>query len=340
MAEALPGFNQTRLLTLMHAAVKRCDLDLSDAVVFTEAATGAYVVTPVLAALAGANVTAIARPTRHGTVEQVADTTNSLARAAGVSERIRITTERTQTDIGQADIVTNSGHVRPVDAEMVGWMKPSAVIPLMYEAWEFRDGDVDLEACKRRGIRVAGTNERHPSVDVFSYLGIMAVKLLLDAGIAVYGCKILVCCDNPFEPYLRRGLRQAGAEVECVGALVAASLSDEFDALLVALRPQAHVVIGPTEAALIRERSPGAVVAQYWGDIDRSALDTAGVRYWPPAAPALGHMAILPAAVGPEPTVRLQAGGLKVAEILWRSRNPRARVDRSYLTELGVSDEV
>jgi len=228
-----------------------------------------------------------------------------------VSERIRITTERTQTDIGQADIVTNSGHVRPVDAEMVGWMKPSAVIPLMYEAWEFRDGDVDLEACKRRGIRVAGTNERHPSVDVFSYLGIMAVKLLLDAGIAVYGCKILVCCDNPFEPYLRR-----------------------------ALRPQAHVVIGPTEAALIRERSPGAVVAQYWGDIDRSALDTAGVRYWPPAAPALGHMAILPAAVGPEPTVRLQAGGLKVAEILWRSRNPRARVDRSYLTELGVSDEV
>ena len=48
--------------------------------------------------------------------------------------------------------------------------------PLMYEAWEFRAQDVHLEAWSCDGIRVAGTNERHPAVDVFSYLGIMANK--------------------------------------------------------------------------------------------------------------------------------------------------------------------
>ena len=43
----------------------------------------------------------------------------------------------------EADVVTNSGHVRPIDAETVAWMKPTAVVPLMYEAWEL--------AARRRG---------------------------------------------------------------------------------------------------------------------------------------------------------------------------------------------
>lgn len=340
MTDALPGFSDKRLLKLMAAAIERCQLDLSGTVVLTEAATGAYVVTPVLAALAGAQrVLALARPTRHGTVQEIAGQTMGLARLAGVPERIRIVTEKTAAEIAQADIVTNSGHVRPIDAEMIGWMKTSAVIPLMYEAWEFRTGDVDLDACRRRGICVAGTNERHPAVDVFSFLGIMASKLLLDAGIAVYGCKVMLCCDNPFAPYIYQGLTGAGASVEAVDDPVEATPADDFDVLLVALRPRAQPVIGATEAELIRRQWPGALVVQYWGDIDRTALTAAGVPYWPLSAPAPGHMGILPAAVGPEPTVRLQAGGLKVGEILLRSIDPRVRVDRSYLSEIGVSNE-
>ena len=336
MNEALPGFNQTRLLALMRAAVRRCQLDLSDAVVLTEAATGAYVVTPVLAALAGARqVLALARPTRYGTLEQVAALTTAVARAAGVHDRIRILTARNPVEVGQADVVTNSGHVRPIDAEMVSWMKPSAVVSLMYEAWEVRADDVDVAACIRRGISVAGTNERHPAVDVFSYLGIMATKLLLDAGIAVYGCTVVLCCDNPFEPYIRAGLVQAGAVVESTQRLDAAAAAD-CDAVLVALLPKGEPVIGRREAALIAARWPGAVVTQCWGDIDRSALAAAGVECWPRSAPPAGHMAILPAAVGPEATVRLQAGGLKVGEVLLRARDPGAPVDRSYLTELGA----
>jgi hypothetical protein len=58
---------------------------------------------------------------------------------------------------------------------MISWMKPTAVIPLMFEAWEFRPSDLELAAAQQRGILVAGTNERHPDVDVFSFLGIMAV---------------------------------------------------------------------------------------------------------------------------------------------------------------------
>ena len=111
-----------------------------------------------------------------------------------------------------ADIVTNSGHLRPLDEAAVGRMKPGAAIPLMYEAWESAAGATWIStACRRRGVRVAGTNERHPAVDVFSYLGPMAVKLLFDAGVAVRGSRLLVLCDNPFREHIRRGLTAAGA---------------------------------------------------------------------------------------------------------------------------------
>ena len=33
-------------------------------------------------------------------------------------------------------------------------------------------------------------------------------------------------------------------------------------------------------------------------------------------APRPGHMGVLPSAIGPEPIIRLQAGGLKVGQLL------------------------
>jgi hypothetical protein len=55
-------------------------------------------------------------------------------------------------------------------------------------------------------------------------------------------------------------------------------------------------------------------ITQFWGDIDRNALRTYGIAVWPRAGPALGHMGALLSAIGPEPIVRLQAGGLRGAE--------------------------
>jgi len=185
-ANLRPGLDPRRLAALIEAAVDGCRLDLTGKIVLTEAACGAYVVTPILAACAGAErVYATTKSTAHGTFEEVVAQTLGVAELAGVRDRIEIVTGRSSAIVSHADIITNSGHVRPIDREMIGWMKPSAVVSLMFEAWEFRPGDVDLRACRDRGIRVGATNERHPDVDVFSFLGPMAVKLLLDAHVSV-----------------------------------------------------------------------------------------------------------------------------------------------------------
>lgn len=319
MYDSRPGLNSHRLVRLIQQAIERCQLQLNDLTVLTEAATGAYAVTPVVAAIAGAKkVFAIARSSRYGTLEQVKAQTLELAELAGVSDRLEFITEKTQDIVAQADIITNSGHVRPINAEMIAWMKPTAVIGLMYEAWEFRPEDVDLIACHQKGIKVAGVNERHPAVDVFSFLGIMAAKLLLDAGVSVYTSNILLLCDNPFSSFIERGLVNAGANVDTVDSISAAPINKTYDAILVALQPRPEAVLTATDAALIAKYWPGTLVAQYWGDIERSAFVSHNIPVCPEIEPKPGHMGILPSAVGPEPIIRLQTGGLKAAEAIWR----------------------
>lgn len=319
MSDRRIGLNPHRLVALMRQAIERCDLQLHNTTVLTEAATGAYAVTPVIAAMAGAKkVIALTQNSRYGTIEDVIAQTQQLAQIAGVEGRIEFATSKTADLVAQADIITNSGHVRPLDAETIAQMKPTAAIGLMYEAWEFRSQDVDLAACHQRRIAVAGVNERHPSVDVFSFLGIMAVKLLLDAGIAVYTSKILLLCDNPFSSYIKRGLVNAGADVDAFTKLAAAPTDKQYDAIVVALQPDRQSVLSAQDAEAIAKTWQGAVVAQYWGDIERSAFASYHIPVCPELEPKPGHMGILPSDVGAEPIIRLQTGGLKAAEVIWR----------------------
>jgi hypothetical protein len=242
--------------------------------------------------------------------------------------------EKSEAYVRVADIITNSAHLRPLDAQTVGWMKPGAVVPLMYEAWEFRPEDVDLEACRDRGIALGGVNECHPNIDVFSFLGPLAVKLLQDAGIAVYKSRVLVLCDNPFAPYIERGLAGLGADIEVCDGLDDAPLDCRLDAVLVAMRPRPQAVLGVHEVAQLARSSPHAVLAQFWGDVERDAASVAGLRVWPLEGPARGHMGILLSALGPEPIVRLQTGGLKVGEELLRMQNSGRSETSDYVQPL------
>ena len=331
MPDNRPGLNPHRLLRLMRTAIDDCKLDLAGRTVLTEAANGAYVVTPVLAAMAGAQVYALAASTAYATAEELRAVTSELAALAGLAGKIAFA-ERTDHDIvAAADIVTNSGQVRPIDAAMVARLKPGCVIPLMYESWEYRSSDLDLTACKARGIPVAGTNERHPAVGVFSYLGQMAIRQLHDAGVAVRGSRIAVLCDNDFESFIVSELRGNNAEVVVATELTADLIQPYLDAVLVALRPGQGQGVTAKHAALLRDESPGTVVLQYWGSVDREALAASGVPSWPWPAPKAGHMGVLPSAVGPEAIVRLQAGGLKVGDVLARGISNASPEDLEFI---------
>ena len=84
--------------------------------------------------------------------------------------------------------------------------KIELVIPLMYEAWEWRDADMDINYIRKRGFKIGATNERHPDVDVFNYLGDMALKQIFDAGICAYKNKFILLCNNDFGPFIAKVL--------------------------------------------------------------------------------------------------------------------------------------
>jgi len=331
-----PGRSPSRLAMLARRAVADLDLDLGGTTVLTEAATGPYAVTPVLAALAGAReVHAVTAATRHGSVDDVVTQTMDLATRVGVADRISVTTELNDELFSTADIVTNSGHLRPIDATRIGAMAPGAVLSLMFEAWEIDAGrdDVDLAAVADRGLAVAGTNERHPDIDVFGYLGSMAVLQLADAGVAAYRAQVTLVCDNPFRDSMERGLRGAGAELRTVETLERLT-GPQPDAVVVACTPTGESVLSADALWELGRAWPGTIVTQFWGDLDRGSAAEAGVEVWPACPPPPGHMGVLPSRVGPEPVVRLQAGGLKVAQVLRIPPDERSEDQRAYLDEL------
>src|ERR1700722_16331483 len=123
--------------------VSALNLNLKGKTVLKEAASGAYIVTPVLAALAGAKVYAFSKTTKYGTTEEIFRNTASLVKdAAGFSMDITFVETLTPEIIAQADIITNSGHLRPLNEEKLRYAKDGVVIPLMYEAWEWREADM------------------------------------------------------------------------------------------------------------------------------------------------------------------------------------------------------
>ncbi len=314
-----PGYSLPRLRALMDRAIATTELDLSGLTILTEAATGAYATTAVVAAMAGAaRVYAIARPSRHGSVAAVESEVLRLASFAGVAPRVAVLRTTEPETVRMVDIVTNSGHLRPLNARLLRELPDRAVVALMFEAWEIRPGDIDLDTCRRRNIPVVGVNERHPAVDVFSFLGPLCVKQLHDCGIAVYGSRLALVCDNEFADWIRRGLSATGASVDLFKQCDEV-FPEAWDAIVVAMRPGTAFNVGDAEARHLAAVSPpGAAIVQFWGDVDRAALAAHGLTVWPLLPPSRGHMGILLSAIGPEPIVRLQTGGLRAAELVYR----------------------
>jgi len=316
-----------RIGRVIDDAIDRLRLDLRGLVVYTEAATGAFAVTAPLAARAGAeSVFALARPWRGRPADDVAAETRDLSAAVGVADRVVIRTERRMDDLARSDIVTNLGFVRPIDADVVAALKATAAVPYMREAWELREGDIDLAACRRRGIPVIATDEHHPDVAVFDYCGLLAARMLFDAGLEICANRVIVVSTDQFGPALVDWLGRLGAEVvlaPSVRAEACWAALPRADALIVADFVETRMTIGAgggIEAGMLAERAPGLAVIAFAGGVDGASLAAAGLRCVPAEGSAPGRMGRTLAELGPRPVAMLHGAGLKVGAEAARAR--------------------
>jgi hypothetical protein len=324
--------NWPRASRLMHSAVINMALDLRDMVVLTELGSGPFVVTPLLAAMAGAKVIAVTRDSQYGTAEQVTAYGYDCARKLDLAHAIQFSSAPARNFAAQADIVTNLGFVRPIDTEFVDAMKAGSAICLMWEPWELRDGDVDVSACRLRNKALAGTNEAHPLIRTLDYMPLLAAKLILECEVELCGSHILVIGSDPFGSAIDAGLMSMGAHVHRVDPLrnfedlqqVLNESATVVDAIVLAEHRDRRELIGPNGINPYRLAQNGIAVAHICGVIDAKSVVAAEVIKNPKKDVAFGFMSLTTDYLGPRPVIDLHAGGLKVGEIIVRAHRDGA----------------
>jgi hypothetical protein len=316
-----------RVIRLMHEAIRRFSVDLHGLVVATEAANGPYGTTPVLAALAGAQTWAVALDGPHATAEAVWRETRALSATAGVDRRLHLVGSLDEMPVEACDILTNTGHLRPVSGALAARLPPTAVVPLMYAGWEFRPTDVDLAACEARGALVLATDEA--AAGIVDFAGPMCLRMLLEAGVECRDSSILVLDGCPFGPPVARDLRALGASVSRRRVVrarprrIPGERMERLDAVVVASAWSAGPAVGPSapvDPAVLAQASPGAAVIQFLGDVDRHAAAAAGVPVWPVEAVPWGHMGLTAGRIGPRVRILLHAASLAWAGVAARVR--------------------
>ena len=320
--------NFLRVKRLMESAISDLSLRLGGISVLTEAASGAFAVTPLIAALSGADaVIAVTRDSEYGSASEVKEYIESWAENLGVAGRIHVTTQPAYMHAHSVDLVTNLGFVRPLDERLINLLPSDAAIALMWETWEFRAEDVDLGACRRRGIPVLGTCETHPRLQIFRYVGLVVLKLLLEANIEVFNSHILLVGSGPFGQETKQVLEANGAllfhldPVENWGpdSWDLKHVAKDVDAIvLTEHRAKFTLLGGKTGLPLEWFDGSGVVIIHLCGKVEEEALAQKGLRKIPARRVEPGFMAVATDYVGPRPVIDLHAGGLKVGEALVR----------------------
>jgi hypothetical protein len=323
--------NPNRLVQLIKNSIRQFELDLKGLTVLTEAASGPFVITSVLAALAGAEkVLALTGESKYASSENVIKQTRALEDVCDVNNNVEIITERSNDLFAQADIVTNLGFVRPIDNDAIRAMKTTGVISIMCEPWEVRKDDIDMQVCKDKNILVAGTNEDALGLKVFDYVKPLILKMLLEAGLEVYQNNYLIISEDKFGERICDSLRRNGANVIHNGFNNISSTLNypkRLDGIIVADYTCERTIIGKNgilKPEDILNYQPSATVIQFAGIVKIDELKHFLIQYYPDYYVGSNKMGKTFSFLGVKPVIDLHAAGIKVGEILYK-RNSDSR---------------
>lgn len=334
-----------RLISLISRAIDALALDLSGMTVLTEAASGPFAATPLIAAMAGADkVIAVTRDSKYATANDVITVSSALARSFNCIENIEFHNGRAIDFAHRADLVTNLNFVRPLDKALIEKMPANSAISLMIETWEFRPQDVDLRAAKSVGVPVLGTNECDSRLMIFEYVGALVIKLLFEAGLEVCRSRCLLIASGHYGEVATRMLRSLGADVEhwdpkkmtLSSTQMSSSFWDQLDAVIVAEQESDEEILGlqGIDPSLLSSKP---VIVHLCGAMNYELVAKCGLKKYPPEEVSPGYMTRTTGDIGPRPVVDLHAGGLKVGEAMVHARRQGLNIQETIKFALSES---
>ena len=324
---------KNRIINKIKKKIIDLDLDLSGYNILTEVGSSEYIFTPIIAALANANrVIAYTKNSRYGLASDNIFECKKVLNGIDLQDNVEFYSgEISKTHLETADIITNSGFLRPLNEGKLKHLKKNAVIPLMYEKWELRDSDIDINYCKENNIKVAGTWENHPSLLVFNHVGPLALKMALNAGYEVYENKIIVWSDDHFGEVVKEAFLNIGANdvILTTNEEYLYNNIDNVDFIFICDYDEEREYGSPyffDFEKLLKKNTTFGIV-HLFGKIDFNKHKNLVTNLYPNFDGFPSLMTHTLSQVGINPIINLQVSGFKVAESLRKNINcPFAQV--------------
>lgn len=251
----------------IHSAIDCFKLNLKNKTVLTEAATGNFVVTPIIAACAGANVYAYTRNSQYGSVSEVKKQTNVLAKSLGVIKQIVVTDKMEDIPFSEIDIVTNTGFLRPINKIFIEKLSSKCVIPLMWEPWEYRPDELDIDACVEKGIKVYGTNESDERLKTMDYIGYIILYWLLAKKISPFSGKILVVGTDKFVTPIANVLHSNNYFFDVIQNYANKPKVSNYNCIVIAEYKTDDLIIGDNKALIQNTETQNHLIIHISGNI-------------------------------------------------------------------------
>lgn len=303
-----------RIANSIKISIEKFDLNFSGKIVLTEAATGNYICTPILAALAGAKVYAYAKESRYGSFNDISKQMSSMTNFFNVENKITIIQNLDQIDLSTVDVLTNTGFLRPISAEIIEKLKPDCVIPLMWEPWEFRESELDIEACVKKGIKVYGTNESDRRLRTMEYIGFIVLYFLLKEKRTPFSSSVLIVGCEKFNDAITNVLSNNGYKTTTILSKEYNSVDlSKYDSIIIAEYEYPLIIISEDKNSLINsaELNENHLIIHIAGNV---SVKNMKCKHYPDEPVQFRYMSYTTDYIDPAAVVDLHCAGLKVAE--------------------------
>lgn len=317
------SFHDKRAIKIIKDKISEFEVDLSGKEVLTEIGSSYYSYLPLICSLSKAKIVhAFVKDSIYGIAENIVKDFSRRFINSGedLSSIVFHINTLNKIDFKKIDILTNSAPFRPINEKLLNEYNDNLVVALMYDRWELRAEDIDIEFCRSAGIKIAGVNENHHKLNVFCSVGNLIQKLIYEAGLELWNNNILIWSNDEFGVVIKNKLIDNNNQVFC---------TTDINKLLEVL-PILDIIIlsdyfedrnfisesGILALSKLLETNNAISIIHLFGEIDAESLLDQGINVYPRRNGMKSKMSFTLGHLGPRTIISLQVAGLKAADLL------------------------
>lgn len=298
-------------------SLNKFKLNLDGKTVLTEAASGNYAVTPVIAAKSGATVFALFKESKFGTYDEVLKQIFDLAKELNIRDSIFIIKSYNEIDLSKIDILTNTGFNRPINKIIIDRLSPNCVIPLMWEPWEFRPDELDIDYCAKKGIKVYGTNESDNRLKTMNFIGYIVLYFLLRERRSPYSTSVLILGNKHFSIPIVKILEQNNYTVNYLNKYEKEIVLADYDSIVFAEHLNNQLLLGDNGFVKPKDLNIKHLIIHIAGNINSEKLNC---KIIPDKPAKFGYMSFTTDFIDSMALIDLHTAGLKVGEGMLKAK--------------------